>query len=56
MTIASARRMSLPEYLLSTPLTIGLLVLVVAILLVVIQMRRRTAQAEREAALKTKAG
>jgi putative tricarboxylic transport membrane protein len=53
MTIANARGMSLVQYMLSSWLAVGLLALVLALLLVVIQMRRRTALAEAEATRRT---
>ena len=44
MTIANARNIPLPQYLLASPLSIGLLGMVVVLLYVVIKMRRRMAE------------
>ena len=46
MRIAGARDMSLVEYLLDSNLAIGLLALVIGLFVVVLQMRRKMAQAE----------
>ena len=54
MTIADARGMPLVQFMLSTPLSIGLLVLVLALFAVVIQMRRRAALAEAAANRQTR--
>lgn len=48
MRIAGARDLSLPQYLLASPLAIGLLVMVIVLLVIVIRMRIRSAQAEQQ--------